>query len=44
MNSTVTPEEESVRSWLGIPYATADRFRSPKIAPFAPDRPYDEKG
>ena len=44
MNSTVTPGQESVRSWLGIPYATADRFRSPKIVPFDPDRPYDEKG
>ncbi|MEV7693007.1 carboxylesterase family protein [Microbacterium sp. NPDC089189] len=33
-----------VRSWLGIPYATAERFRKPKLLPFNPDLPYDEKG
>ncbi|MGE7472041.1 carboxylesterase family protein [Bosea sp. NPDC003192] len=34
----------SVRSWLGIPYATAKRFRRPILLPFDPDRPYDRKG
>ena len=44
MTSTDTAEQDSVRSWLGIPYATADRFRSPKVVPFDPDLPYDQKG
>ncbi|MCL9824956.1 carboxylesterase family protein [Ralstonia solanacearum] len=34
----------SVRSWLGIPYATAERFRRPALLPFAPERSYDQKG
>jgi para-nitrobenzyl esterase len=34
----------SVRSWLGIPYATSKRFRGPVLVPFDPDRPYDQKG
>ncbi|MCZ4499145.1 MAG: carboxylesterase/lipase family protein [Marmoricola sp.] len=33
-----------VRSWLGIPYATAERFRRPHLLPFNPDLPYDQKG
>lgn len=33
-----------VRSWLGIPYATADRFRRPVLLPFDSDRAYDQKG
>ncbi|KDQ70006.1 carboxylesterase family protein [Streptomyces sp. NTK 937] len=44
MTSTTTAEPGAVRSWLGIPYATADRFRSPKVVPFDPDLPYDQKG
>lgn len=32
------------RSWLGIPYATAERFRRPVLLPFNPDLPYDQKG
>jgi para-nitrobenzyl esterase len=44
MTSTHTAERGAVRSWLGIPYATADRFRSPKIVPLDPDLPYDQKG
>ncbi|MEU3897171.1 carboxylesterase family protein [Streptomyces sp. NPDC045251] len=44
MTSTTTAEQVPVRSWLGIPYATADRFRSPKVVPFDPDLPYDRKG
>lgn len=44
MNSTDTADQGAVRSWLGIPYATADRFRSPKVVPFDPDLPYDQKG
>lgn len=34
----------SIRSWLGIPYATAERFRRPVLLPFDPDLPYDQKG
>jgi para-nitrobenzyl esterase len=33
-----------VRSWWGIPYATAERYRRPVVADFDPDRPYDRKG
>ncbi|HEY1005380.1 MAG TPA: carboxylesterase family protein [Streptosporangiaceae bacterium] len=44
MTSTDIAEQGAVRSWLGIPYATADRFRSPKVVPFDPDLPYDQKG
>src|SRR5689334_17511213 len=36
--------EHAVRSWLGIPYASAERFRSPTLLPFNPDLPYDQKG
>jgi para-nitrobenzyl esterase len=32
------------RSWLGIPYATAERFCRPVLLPFDPDRQYDQKG
>lgn len=32
------------RSWLGIPYASAERFRRPTLLPFNPDLPYDRKG
>jgi para-nitrobenzyl esterase len=39
-NSNTQP----VRSWLGIPYATAKRFRSPVLLPFDPDLPYDHYG
>ena len=35
---------QPIRSWLGIPYATAERFRRPVLLPFDPDRPYDQKG
>lgn len=38
------PESHAVRSWLGIPYATAERFRKPELLPFNPDLPYDQKG
>lgn len=34
----------SIRSWLGIPYAAAERFRRPTLLPFNPDLPYDKKG
>ncbi|MGO4567012.1 carboxylesterase family protein [Rhizobium sp. 2YAF20] len=34
----------AVRSWLGVPFATADRFLRPALLPFDPDLPYDEKG
>jgi para-nitrobenzyl esterase len=35
---------QEIRSWLGIPYATAERFRRPILLPFNPDLPYDLKG
>ena len=41
---TDTPAPHPVRSWLGIPYATAERFRRPILLPFNPDLPYDQKG
>ena len=41
---TETPAPHAVRSWLGIPYATAERFRRPTLLPFDPDLPYDQKG
>ncbi|TDZ98535.1 carboxylesterase family protein [Mycobacteroides salmoniphilum] len=36
--------EHAVRSWLGIPFATAKRFRRPTLLAFNPDLPYDQKG
>ncbi len=46
MTDTGTPlsTDHPVRSWLGIPFATAERFRSPELVPFNPDLPYDQKG
>ncbi|MBT2500046.1 carboxylesterase/lipase family protein [Agromyces sp. ISL-38] len=41
---TNLPAPHAVRSWLGIPYATAERFHSPTLVPFDPDLPYDQKG
>jgi para-nitrobenzyl esterase len=41
---TNLPAPHTVRSWLGIPYATAERFRKPELLPFNPDLPYDQKG
>ncbi|NEA61041.1 carboxylesterase family protein [Streptomyces sp. SID12488] len=38
------PTAPGVRSWWGIPYATAERYRHPVVADFDPDRPYDRKG
>ena len=35
---------QPVRSWLGIPYATAERFRRPVLLPFDAERSYDQKG
>lgn len=42
--SGTSTNEHAVRSWLGIPYATAERFRRPTLFPFNPDLPYDRKG
>ncbi|MFE9813295.1 carboxylesterase family protein [Streptomyces sp. NPDC005548] len=42
--SSKAPTAPGVRSWWGIPYATAERFRSPTLVPFNPDLPYDQKG
>ncbi|WP_230010856.1 carboxylesterase family protein, partial [Microbacterium sp. Bi128] len=33
-----------IRSWLGVPFATAERFHSPDLLPFNPDAPYEQKG
>jgi para-nitrobenzyl esterase len=41
---TNLPAPHTVRSWLGIPYATAERFRKPELLPFNLDLPYDQKG
>ncbi|MBB5782063.1 carboxylesterase family protein [Nonomuraea jabiensis] len=38
------PTTPGVRSWWGIPYATANRYRRPVVADFDPHRPYDRKG
>lgn len=42
-NSTLSTEY-AVRSWLGIPFATAERFRRPTLLPFDPALPYDQLG
>ena len=38
------PTAPGVRSWWGILYATAERYRRPVLADFDPGRPYDRKG
>lgn len=38
------PTAPGVRSWWGIPFATAERYRRPVLADFDPGRPYDRKG
>ncbi|MEU8891355.1 carboxylesterase family protein [Streptomyces sp. NPDC048442] len=38
------PTAPGVRSWWGIPYATAERYRRPVVADFDPSLPYDRKG
>ncbi|MBT2532561.1 carboxylesterase/lipase family protein [Arthrobacter sp. ISL-48] len=42
--SRTLTNEHPVRAWLGIPFATAERFRRPVLLPFNPDLPYDQKG
>lgn len=42
--STTLSTDHAVRSWFGIPFATAERFRTPTLLPFNPDLPYDRKG
>lgn len=42
--SSALPTEHAVQSWLGIPFATAERFRRPVLLPFDPDLRYDQKG
>ncbi|MBT2532562.1 carboxylesterase/lipase family protein [Arthrobacter sp. ISL-48] len=44
MTNFAPAEQHAVRSWLGIPFATAERFRRPVLLPFNPDLPYDQKG
>ncbi|MBE8519484.1 carboxylesterase/lipase family protein [Amycolatopsis sp. H6(2020)] len=43
-SAPTAPTAPGVRSWWGIPYATAERYRRPVVAGFDPDRPYDRKG
>ncbi|WP_156444609.1 carboxylesterase family protein [Burkholderia sp. MSMB1826] len=40
----MNPHTQTTQSWLGIPYATAERFGRPNLLPFNPDLPYDKKG
>ncbi|MEO6089484.1 MAG: hypothetical protein ABIQ18_40885 [Umezawaea sp.] len=35
------PTAPGVRSWWGVPFATAGRYRRPVVADFDPGRPYD---
>ena len=42
--TATAPTAPGVRSWWGIPFATAERYRRPVLADFDPDRPYDRKG
>jgi para-nitrobenzyl esterase len=42
--NTSLGNEHAVRSWLGVPFATAERFRRPVLLPFNPKLPYDQKG
>lgn len=42
--SSTLSNEYAVRSWLGIPFATAERFRKPTLLPFNPDLRSDQKG
>ncbi|MDL4812660.1 carboxylesterase family protein [Actinomadura opuntiae] len=42
--ASTAPAAPGVRSWWGIPYATAERCRRPVLADFDPDRRYDRKG
>lgn len=44
MTRLPSAEQHSVRSWLGVPFATAERFHRPVLLPFNPDLPYDQKG
>jgi para-nitrobenzyl esterase len=41
---TPLTNECTVHSWLGIPYASPERFRRPTLLPFNPDLPYDQLG
>jgi len=43
-SAPTAPTAPGVRSWWGIPFATAERYRRPALAAFDPDRPYDRKG
>lgn len=42
--SAYAPTVPGVRSWWGIPYATAERYRRPVVVDFDPHRAYDRKG
>ncbi len=44
MTAPKAPTAPGARSWWGIPFATAERYRRPVVADFDPDRPYDRKG
>lgn len=42
--SSTDANEHAIHSWLGIPFATAERFRRPLLLPFNPDLSYGQKG
>ncbi|MEO7215782.1 MAG: hypothetical protein ABIX36_23475 [Mucilaginibacter sp.] len=44
MNSEKTTTTPPIRSWLGIPYATAKRFRRPILLPVQPGPALRPKG
>src|SRR5207344_1768353 len=44
VTAPTAPTAPGVRSWWGIPYATAERYRRPVPARFDPQRRYDRKG
>ena len=44
VTAPTAPTAPGVRSWWGIPYATAERYRRPVPACFDPQRRYDRKG
>ena len=44
VTAPTAPTAPGVRSWWGIPYATAERYRRPVPARLDPQRRYDRKG
>lgn len=42
-SAPTAPTAPGVRSWRGILYTTAERYRRPVVANFDPNLPYDRK-